>query len=361
MNTAQDYDDAMPAIRATDNAIMRRLRAEGATPPAQRWVLFAHRALAEDVIMSELARATRLTPDARRVFMSTKRETYFGQRISKRRRSANPRLAALPFRSFAGEYYLYTDKICYVVDHNEAVTVIIPTQMQIETLERLMPEWVPAPRAVSIIERASAAQRGRAVPRRDREPVSTSRPIVREPAESERHEPEHPIREVFTRPVPQTPSWFRRPDVVWTIMVVDDVRGRREFVRQAMQWLRASFPDGLPEPILFDEAAAATMDELYGRLSFVRRMEIPQPPAIDWSAVRGSEIPSSARRWWKQLMHVSPSSKHLVTIVLPETARAIMEIADGSSDAAWRTDPQFFDPGTVYAIRLMRGSERPPA
>lgn len=346
MSSAPDLGFYGPVVRVTDHAIRRRLMYEGVSFGHSRYLLDQYRHHVEREILKEFRSCRHLLPQARSVLSKPWREYSRDQKLPRHKRVHRPSASSHPFRSVAGEYYLLSDQFCYIVDHQQIVTMIVPTQSQIDAVEYVMgpPENVSRP--VSIIDLMC-----------DVDLESSPRPKIIDPVIRP--------RTVHARKAITVRSMSRRP-ASWAYMVVDDITRRSKvdaaaendasiptneaLVRNAVAWVRHAYGDRLPEPIYVDALSPDLMEAVQRRLSFLRILSLPEPPAIDWTPDIVGNVPSSVRRWWKRVLKLTSSGNQLVTFLLPETARMIHEITSGDSFAEWRKDPHFFDPGAVHVV-----------
>lgn len=337
MSSALDLGFYAPAIRVTDRAIRQRLAYEGVSYGRCRQLIDSYRAYIERVMLDELHFCRHLLPQARSVLCKPWRD-FSNQKLSRHKRVHGPDVSSRPFRSVAGEYYLHSDRFCYVVDHLQVVTMIMPTQGQVEVVEYVMGPYADVPQPVSITEQV-----------RDVEPTNSSRRMISELVQ-------RPRSLHVRKPIP-IESMSRKP-ASWAYMVLDDVStegggdisSNEVLVRRAMVWLRETYGDQLPEPIYVDALGEHLLKQFQRRFSFLRILPLLPPPRIDWTNRGISEQPASIRQWWKRVLKLTPSGNQLVTFLLPETARMIHEITSSDGSAEWRKDPHFFDPGRTYDV-----------
>lgn len=333
------------AISIKWHAALRRLQAEHASEEEAAWALENFFGIAAELMTAELKQAVPMTPEARRIFIHPGREEKLGlvksadyfNRSGRRVKSRNN-------RRNEGTYF-WTGDVVMVLDRNVLVTCIIPDTNQIETLYDVMPETrEQKPRMRSIVEAARKAAEFL-------EPVS--RVYRKEPAavyQANR-------RADFTRVPPPSAKWLKKSGASWTVLVVDDLQNANELARRAANKLREDAGSGYPT-VFVEQVECRTAKAIFDRMQSSKSMrarKMPEMPVIDWSK-QAEALPNSTRKWWEEMLEAGQQQGKLLCVVTPETAKAILETAFGSSDAAWRRRTDACKPGKCFKISDLFGS-----
>ncbi|MBI5654975.1 hypothetical protein HZC53_04990 [Candidatus Uhrbacteria bacterium] len=334
------------AISVKWHAVTRRLQAERASEEETDWILENHFRIAVDIMRSELAQAVEMTAEATSIFMHpgrvaklglVKPSTYFDR--------AGRKVEGKGYRRNDGRYF-WTGDLIMVVDGDVVVTCILPNERQIQTLHDVM----PAAREVRVPMRSIVQAARTAASFMD--PISQVYTIERPKTQFKA-----PRSVVFKREPPPTAKWLKKPGATWTVLVVDDLQNANELARRAANKLREDAGQGYPT-VFVENVECRTAKAVFERLQnskSMRARKMPDMPAIDWSK-QANDIPNSARRWWSEMLEAGQQQGKLLCVVTPETAKAILETAFGSSDAAWRRRPDACRPGSTFKIRDMCGS-----
>lgn len=337
-------------VNVSWNAIEERLRAEHAERDDVRMAK-SLRTIAEEIIKDEVAGAVEMTPRARRIFIHPGREAVDGQiRPAAYFDRTGRRVHASRFRRNENIYlWSGSGDVVYVLDHDTVVTCIIPDDNQYDTLRREMPEneRLEAPRRsiVKAVQEAASLQ----------EPVSQVIAIRHvETAKSNKKEERY-----FKREAPPTAKWLSKDDAKWLVLVVDDLEDSSDQIRRAMLLIRKEAGDaGLAVHV--ERADCRTLKTIQKKLDFARDFKVkdlPAMPAVEWKKYE-EDLPNTARKWWVEMLEAGQSLGKLVCVVTPETARSILEIAAGSSDANWRKDREATKAGTLLKIKCLSVATR---
>lgn len=329
---------AVDRLVVVDHAIARYLaRCEGASPDEIKQVLDCSRQEATEFLGNELERAVPMSTLARRIFIHPDREGRIGTRRGPavdREGEGSNRFSRSKRRD---SQYFWTGYAAFVIEHNVLMTVVLPDSNQLETLRELMPE-------VTKTERQAPSLLGHC--RGSRRSLNRDSGVHRVPR-----------KENFRREAPPLPRWQGKDGAVWTVFILPE-KAEREELRKVASEVRKLAEEGsqvfvetsdafsrklllrlsqapISDPALeedsTDDDAPASTRERKG----VRVRDLPPVPQIEWRRVE-DDIPTSARRWWSEMLKAGEAAGKLLTLVTPMTAKAILEIADGSSWAPWR-------------------------
>ncbi len=337
-------------VNVSVNAIEERLRAEHAERDDVRMVL-SLRTVAEEIIRDEVAKAIEMTPEARRIFIHPGREAADGQiKPAVHFNRSGRRVHAARFRRNEN-VYLWSESgdVVYILDHDTVVTCIDPNTNQFDSLRRVMPETgrheAPRRSIVKAVQEAASLQ----------EPVSLV--IAIRPTENAKPKKEEESH--FKREAPPTAKWLGKEDAKWLVLVVDDLADSLDQVRRAIALVRKEAGDS-SLAVHVERSDCRTVKAIQKKLGFAkdfRVKDLPAMPAIDWRRCK-EDLPNTARKWWLEMLDAGQSLGKLVCVVTPETARSILEIAAGSSDASWRRDREVAKAGTLLKIKCLSVATR---
>ena len=333
----------------TDRAIRRRLNIEGVNRDDREWILREHRDVAERVIREELASARLLMPHERRLLSQPWREQRRNVTLPFHRRPVGSADDSSPRRHIDGEYYLF-GVYYYIVYGHEVMMMRTLTTEEAELLETVPDTTIESVTMRRIFR--EVCESSPPVPLRldtlaPPEPSSMVRLTAND------HPSEDLPEEMASRRQLRAMGVLLKPHGSWRLFIMDDVASVETLVRNAATWLRETYRDVLPEPLYIDQFSGPLREEIERRLGHLRLQSLPPVPVIHRHTVLQDDLPASALRWTKRLLCRShPAGNALVTLVLPETARSILEIVDGSLTADWRRRKDLFVPGRVCDIRL---------
>jgi len=316
------------AVSVTNHAIERRLTLERATKEEISWILDSRRQVVEELIQREVEAAIELVPEARRIFIHPGREAVIGlakprvyfDRSGRRRESAGFRIS--------DNRYLWSGDVIYVVDHQTVVTCILPDERQVMTLFSVMPQAESLGcrmRSIMLEVDRSSAEAPQAGCRGGVVPISQA----------------HRRRET-----PPTAEWMFGPSAIWTVIVVGEDDAGAGLEDRAVSELGREAEKGVP--IHIENVADKSIERIASGLRDLGRVEVkqmPKPPEVEWSKVNG-KIPPTMKTWWQEMAEAGAGSGRLLTVMTPESARSLLETANGSSDAAWRSDGGCCLPGS---------------
>ncbi|MFA5185967.1 MAG: hypothetical protein WC551_05745 [Patescibacteria group bacterium] len=330
------------------NAIEQRLRAENADRDDVNMVL-SLRSIAEEIIRDEIAGAVEMSPEARRIFIHPGREACLGMiKPAVHFDRVGRRTQAMPHRRNDSGYF-WSGDVVYILDHNVVVTCIIPDANQVDSLFRVMPETgrheAPRRSIVKAVQEAASLK----------EPVSQV--IAIRPTGSAK--PKKEEEKHFKREAPPTAKWLGKEDAKWLVLVVDDLEDSLDQIRRAIALIRKEAGDS-SLAVHVERSDCRTTKAIHKKLGFAkdfRVKDLPAMPAIDWRKCR-EDLPNTARKWWAEMLDAGQSLGKLVCVVTPETARSILEIAAGSSDASWRRDREVTKAGTLLKIKCLSVATR---
>lgn len=321
-------------LAVTSHAIYRRLDFERATEEQKLLVLDTFREVAAADILAEISSAIELTPDARRIFMHPGREVVLGMpkprvyfdRNGNRRTSSSNRVN--------DSRYYFTGDVIYVVDNQAVVTCILPDDRQVETIFMVMPEAEfvePQMREILRVARPHDV-----VPQLA--PANDSLSLVR------------------GREAPPLVDWQLDQGTAWTVVVVSDESPDQDIEGRAVGVVQAEVPDG--GQVFIEKSDDPALETVADMLEYFGEVEVrvmPPMPELDWNRVNG-KIPVKIQNWWTRMAAQGAQGKQLVTVLTPRTAKALLETAQGSSDAAWRRDSDCCAPGSKFKLVFNRGT-----
>ncbi len=334
---------SFPGLRVSSHAIERRLQCEGATPEEIAWFMDnpGLRRYVIKVIREEYERSLEMTPEARRIYIHPGREAVRGLVRPNRYFTRDGHKLIADSRRQNGEQYYFAGNVIYVVDHGAIVTVLAPEQRNIETLFQVMPE-------------------ARALEESTIEIVKSAKEWMK--THVLRVEPDNCVSEVrqlprprnFKREAPPVARWMQKPDDFMTILVVDDGEDATIDLRSAYARLREEMSASFTA--FMEDADCLVLKALRAKATASKTLkfrDLPPLPGIVWGEV-STELPNSARKWWQDMLDAGQAQGRLVCVMTPETARAVLEIADGSSYAAWRRSSAL-NPGNLLRLCLAQG------
>ncbi len=332
-----------------DHAIARYLdRIEGATQDTIQHVLFSLRQEATDFMADELAGAVLMNPLARRIFIDPERESRIGtRRIFEDDSEIGERYGSKRAKRRDSQYY-WTGYAIFVVEHNMLMTVVKPDENQLTTMHEVMPEAADLQKvAPSLLHHCRRCAVGNL--KRD----------------SGVHRLTH--KTDFQREAPPLPRWKGKNGASWDIFIIPDNADREE-LRAIAQEVRtlgegtevfAEMSDGFTRQFVgrldnrkvMDDASSEDDEAPLSSRTVKQTLRIrslPSAPKVNWRKV-DEAIPTSARRWWNEMLRYGESAGKIVTVVTPTTAKEILEIAQGHSWAQWR---KTFREGRVSKVRI---------
>jgi len=333
----------------TDRAIRRRLNVEGVDREDREWILREHRDVAERVIREEIASARLLLPHERRLLSQPWREKRRDVTLPLHRRPGGSSDDSSPRRHIDEDYYLFGVWYYIVYGHEVMMMRTLTTEEAelLETVPNTLIESVTMKRIFREVCESSPPVPLRLDTLAPPGPSSMVRPTAVDPPD------EDPSEETASRRQLRAMGILLKPHGSWRLFVMDDIPSVETLVRNAATWLRETYRNVLPDPLYVDQFSDPLREEIERRLGHLRLQPLPPVPVIHRYMVRQDDLPASALRWTKRLLCRSrPAGNALVTLVLPETARCILEIVDGSLTADWRCKRDLFVPGRVCDIRL---------
>ncbi len=220
-----------------------------------------------------------------------------------------------------GEYLLFGKRLIYVLNGGDVKTVIVPTPLQLRTLEEQLGVQInydlkPIPIAERLANQAPEP------------PVSG----VRRRNKADLEEPKRiPISDLLL------PRWLDRPGSMIMVVVPPKSTGRRSNVRLLKDWVRREVGCHLVEYLIEDDSGLrkllSCLDVRRSKLMYktVKRAPFTVKRAPFFNP--HDELAMAIVRWWKRLINLGggvPNGGKIVLLATPEMAQTIAALAAGS-------------------------------
>ncbi|MFH1620843.1 MAG: hypothetical protein ABIB04_02040 [Patescibacteria group bacterium] len=307
----------------------RRLQAEGLSLRDASRLVRQHSGIISEIMLQEVRLASILSLHAKMMFTHPGRGTD------------------------SGEYRLYCELVCYVLEGGLVKTAIIPTEQQIMTIEQIGKDKIdyglmPVMISDFLSQRPSELPVAESIP----EPPSSGVRLTN-------------LKEAEPGEVPRSrlpfPRWLLKPGATISIIVADDSGDCRARANQLKSWFRREF-NRFPVEILVQEGSdleGFLQPLVIGKRKVTRRTVTEAP---NFTNMLNGSLPAVAVRWWKKNfagIHHVPNNRRLVLLVTPAMASAIVALCSGDLAESVKSQELVPQAGQILNLRAQFGGRKP--